>query len=108
MSTKEPPNYPYTKADQRRWKERVESLTFGQAIKAHRLSQEWSLVATAEELGISKQQLSDYEHGRKLPSLEKAYGIGQVLGIMPEIAVLLAINDQLRKANIPLKVTVAK
>ena len=93
--------------DQRYWRKRMKTLTFGQTVRAYRLAEEWPLTYAAEKIGISKQQLSDYENGRKLPSVEKAYRIAIALGMMPQSLVLQVINEQLRKADIPIQVDVA-
>jgi transcriptional regulator with XRE-family HTH domain len=85
----------------------VNSLTFGRMLKAHRLSEEWTLDKAATSLGVQKQLLSAYENGRKLPSPKKAYEIAEKLGMVPESAVLAAINDQLRQDELPIKVQLA-
>lgn len=93
--------------DQRYWRKRMKALTFGQTVRAYRLAEEWSQAYAAEKIGISKQQMSDYENGRKLPGIEKAYQIATALDMMPQSLVLLVINEQLRKAAIPIQVEVA-
>lgn len=90
--------------DQVYWRKRMKSLTFGQTVRAYRMAEELSQIDAAEKIGISKQQLSDYENGRKLPSPEKAYQIAKALGMVPEGLVLQVINEQLRKSKIPLQV----
>lgn len=97
----------HTADDQRFWRKCMKELTFGQTIRAHRLAEEWSLTDTAGKIGISKQQLSDYESGRKLPSFEKAYQIAKALDMMPRSVVLQVINEQLCRAEIPIKVQIA-
>lgn len=93
--------------DQAYWRKRAKNLSFGQIIRAYRLAEEWPLTYAAELVGISKQQLSDYENGRKLPSIEKAYQIASALGMMPESVVLHVINEQLKKFQIPMQVDLA-
>ena len=85
----------------------MKELTFGQTVRAFRLAEEWPLTYAAERIGISKQQLSDYENGRKLPSIEKAYQIANALGMLPEGVVVQVINEQLRRAEIPIRVDLA-
>lgn len=97
----------YNAADQTHWRKRMKALTFGQTIRAYRLAEEWSLTSAAEKIGISKQQLSDYENGRKLPSIDKAYQMAKALGMMPQGVVLQVINEQLRKSEIPIQVDLA-
>jgi transcriptional regulator with XRE-family HTH domain len=105
MSTKN--KLSYSVADQRHWQKRIKELTFGRTIRAYRLAEDWSLAEAAERIGISIQQLSDYEHGRKLPSIDKAYRIAKALGMMPQGVVIQLLNEQLRRAEIPLQVKVA-
>jgi transcriptional regulator with XRE-family HTH domain len=97
----------YTTNDQRFWHKRMKDLTFGQTVRAYRLAEEWSLTDTADKIGISKQQLSDYENGRKLPSIDKGYQIAKALDMMPQSLVLQIINEQLHRAEIPIKVKLA-
>lgn len=82
----------------------VASLTFGEAIRAHRQCEEWTVQGAADKLGVSKQLLSAYENRRKPPSPSKAYEIAKALGMEPRAAVLMVINDQLRMDNLPLQV----
>ena len=105
MSIKD--KFSYSADEQRFWRKRMKDLTFGQTLRAYRLAKEWSLTDTAERIGISKQQLSDYENGRKLPSIDKAYRIAKALGMMPKGVILQLINEQLHRAAIPLKVRLA-
>ncbi len=79
----------------------------GKTIRAYRLAEEWSLTDTAKKIGISKQQLSDYENGRKLPSIEKAYSIAKSLNMIPAGLVVQLFNEQLQRAKIPLQVDIA-
>jgi transcriptional regulator with XRE-family HTH domain len=92
--------------DQEWVREQIDNLTFGDIIKAHRLCEGWTQEEAASRLGVSKQMLSAYENGRKLPSLRKAYEIGEKLGMLPASAVWAVINDQLREAEIPLQAEV--
>ena len=105
MSTKN--KLSYSVADQRYWDKQMKELTFGRTIRAYRLCEEWSLTGAAEKIGISKQQLSDYEHGRKLPSIEQAYRIAKALKMIPWGLVLQVINEQLDRAKLPIKVKLA-
>ena len=97
----------HTAEDQVFWRKRAKDLSFGQTIRAYRQAEEWSLTYAAETIGIRKQQLSDYENGRKLPSMDKAYQIAKSLGMMPQSVVLQVINEQLRRAEIPIRVELA-
>lgn len=93
--------------DQAWLQSQVGSLTFGRMLKAHRLTEDWTLDIAASSLGVQKQLLSAYENGRKLPSPKKAYEIAEKLGMVPESAVLAVINDLLRQDELPIKVQLA-
>jgi transcriptional regulator with XRE-family HTH domain len=97
----------YSRKEQIVWRKKMKSLTFGETVRAFRLAEDWSLTYAAELVGISKQQLSDYENGRKLPSIQKAYQIAKALDMMPQSVVLQVINEQLRKSEIPIQVELA-
>ena len=97
----------YSRGNQRFWRKRMRDLTFGHMVRAYRLAEGWSLTDAAAKIGISKQQMSDYENGRKLPSIEKAYQIAKALDMIPQSVVLQLINEQLRKAKIPIQVEAA-
>ena len=105
MSTKN--KLSHSAADQCYWDKQMKELTFGRTIRAYRLCEEWSLTDAAEKIGISIQQLSDYEHGRKLPSIDKAYRIAKALGMMPQGVVIQLLNEQLQRAKIALQVKAA-
>lgn len=82
-----------------------QQLTLGQLLRSHRLGHEWTLTHAAGLLGVSAQLLHAYETGKKLPSPEVTYKMGQALGVVPEYAVLLVMNDQLKRANLPIQLT---
>ena len=103
--TTAPGNYDIKQADQKWLKTQVESLTFGEALWGHRKCQELTQEQAAKKLGITKQMMSQYETGKRIPSPRNAYRIAEVMGMSPETAVLLTINDQLRADNIDLTVT---
>jgi transcriptional regulator with XRE-family HTH domain len=82
----------------------VQQMTFGRMLKAHRLAEDWTQEQASKRLGISKQAFNAYENERKLPSPKKAYEIAEKLGMVPEVAILAVLNDQLRQDHIPLQV----
>ena len=85
----------------------IAELSFGRRLKAHRLCEEWTQEQAAQRLGISKQMYNAYEKDRKLPTPKKAYEMAEALGMVPEMAVLSVLNDQLRKDKLPLQVSIA-
>jgi transcriptional regulator with XRE-family HTH domain len=82
-------------------------LTFGLALKSHRLSEEMTLSEFAEILGISVPSLSDLEKGRRVPSPSRAMEIAEKIGEPKAYWVQLALQDKLREEKINLVVTVA-
>lgn len=87
--------------------EQLKTLTFASVLKAHRLSKAWTQEEAAKRLGISKQLVSAYENGHKIPEPTQAYRIGEVLDMSPKMAVIYAVNDALRRESLPLQVTLA-
>jgi transcriptional regulator with XRE-family HTH domain len=104
--TTEPNNDIYPE-DQEWLQAQIRELTFAEVLKAHRLCQEWTQEEAAKRLGISKQLVSAYEKGNKIPEPAQAYRIGKALGMVPEMAVIYAVNDALRRENLPLQVALA-
>lgn len=80
--------------------------TFGDSIKAWRQCDEMSIRAMARRLGMSAASLDDIERGRRLPSPERAAKIAKRLGHPIETWVELALQDQLEKGKLKLKVSV--
>lgn len=85
----------------------IAGLTFGRCLKAHRLCGEWTQEQTAQKLGISKQMYNAYEKDRKLPTPKKAYEMAEILGMVPESLALTVLNDQLKRDELPFRVSVA-
>lgn len=83
------------------------SLTFGDLLLIQREDEELSQVEMAEKLGISKQKLCDFEKGRRLPSAKTAAAWAKKLGHPREVWVQVVLQDQLRRDNLKLKVSVA-
>ena len=105
--TTEPANYQIFPEDQEWLKAQLARLTFGSMLKSWRVTEEMTQEACAQLLGFSKAMLSEYENGKKIPTSRKAYEIAQQLGMPPNTAVVLAVNDQLKRDNIPVKMAIA-
>jgi transcriptional regulator with XRE-family HTH domain len=80
-------------------------LTIGNTLEATRLGEEMSQVAFAKLLGISKQELCDIEKGRKPVSIKRAAEFARKLGYSESQYVRLAIQDQLRRADMNYEVS---
>lgn len=82
-------------------------LTFGDLIASIRKGEDLSQVDFASDyLGISKSQLCDIEKGRKSVSAAKAAEYAEALGYSPELFVKLALQDELKRAGLRLKVEI--
>lgn len=80
-------------------------LTFGGAMEAYRLGEEYSLVKMAKELGVSPSHLCDIEKGRKVVSPERAAKFAKIIGRSQILFVSLAMQDMLDKNGIKMRVT---
>ncbi|MEA9357128.1 helix-turn-helix transcriptional regulator [Bacteriovorax sp. PP10] len=73
-------------------------------IKSHRLGEELTQAQMAKCLGISKQRLSDIENDRNNVSIKLCQKFAKKLGFPAEWLVKLALQDQINKAKLNLKV----
>lgn len=81
-------------------------LTFAGLVKAHRLGEEMSQVEMAKFLKLSKQALNDIENGRKIPSIKRTIHLAKKIGLLPELAIELVLQDQLAKEKVLFSVKV--
>jgi transcriptional regulator with XRE-family HTH domain len=72
-------------------------LSFGQALKSFRLSDNMSQKDFAIKLKISPQNLNDLENNRKIPSPKRAAQIAKHLKLPEIVFIQFALRDQLRK-----------
>jgi transcriptional regulator with XRE-family HTH domain len=79
-------------------------LTFGAAVEAMRVANEFSQVDFAKKLGVSRQYLCDVEKGRRFVSPEQAVRFAQAFQHPPVVFVQLAIQDLIRSAGLKYKV----
>ena len=83
-------------------------LTLGLHLKAIRQGDEMTLEVFAAQLGISKQHLSDIEHGRKAVSVERAAAWAKKLGYSQRLFIQLALQDELDRAGLNYSVDLAE
>lgn len=76
------------------------AISFGEMLHSFRLSNEYTQVAMAEMLRISKQELCNIEKGRKLVSVERAKNFAEALKMPPRVFAKYALQDQLNMAGI--------
>jgi transcriptional regulator with XRE-family HTH domain len=79
-------------------------ITFGQLVEAHRSCDEISQAELARRMGISRAQLCDIEKGRRTVSAERAAQFAKVLGYSVPAFVERALEDQLRKSGLKMRV----
>jgi len=81
-------------------------LSFGAAVEALRIGDEFSQAAFARKLGVSRQYLCDVEKGRRLVSPQQAARFAKAFGHPPNVLVRLALQDAVRAGGLKLKVSV--
>ena len=81
-------------------------LTFGDAVRSARELVEMSQAELARRLGVGRQSVCDIEKGRALVSVEKAARFAKALSHNEAVFVRLALQDQVEKAGLKLKVSV--
>ncbi|MBI3535832.1 MAG: helix-turn-helix transcriptional regulator [Deltaproteobacteria bacterium] len=87
-------------------KNELGSPTFGGFLCGARASKDLSQVDMAQMLGISRSTLCDIEKGRHFVSAALAAQIARKCGFSEKIAVKAALQDQLRKARLKMRVEV--
>lgn len=78
-------------------------MSFAGFILGARASKDLSQAEMARMLSIARSTLCDIEKGRHLVSPALAAKIATVCGLSVKIAVLAALQDQLDKANLKMK-----
>jgi transcriptional regulator with XRE-family HTH domain len=81
------------------------SQSLGEFLRVHRLGEDLSQVEFAKQLGISKQRLCDIERDRFTVSIRLAKELAKKLDLPAEWLVKLALQDQLKKEKLSLKVS---
>ena len=81
------------------------ALSFGQMIESLREADGVSQADLARKLKISRAQLCDIEKGRRTVVPKRAAEFAAILGYSVDQFVAVALEDQLRSAGLPRKVT---
>jgi transcriptional regulator with XRE-family HTH domain len=81
-------------------------LTFGRLIRSIRLGEGQSLDTFAKQLGISRTNLSDIEHGRRGVSIERVAAWAKLLGYEQAQFVELAVQAQIDEIGLELRAKV--
>jgi transcriptional regulator with XRE-family HTH domain len=83
----------------------VGPLTLQSLVDAIREGEDWTKKKMSEELGVSATYYSDFVAGNKPVSPQKAAQWADALGYDPLQFVQLALQDQLKRYNLPFKVS---
>lgn len=86
----------------------VGPTTIGRLLRHYRDSLELTQPEMGKKLGITKQHICDLEKGRRLISVEMAAKIAKRLKEPVDYWVSIALQDQIRKAKLKLRVRVEK
>jgi len=81
-------------------------VSLGGMLWSLRMCDEISQAEFARRLGVSRSHLCDVEKGRKLVSPERAAAWAKVLGFPPTVFVKLALQEQLDRAGVKMRVQV--
>jgi transcriptional regulator with XRE-family HTH domain len=81
-------------------------LTFRGLLHSSRVTEELTQVELAEIVGTSKAKICDFEKGRRTPTLEMAAKLAEALGHSKALFVAKLIEDQIKEANLKLKIKV--
>lgn len=84
----------------------VGPLTFGKTLTSVRKCEEMSQTELARRAGVTPATICDLEKGRRFPSPELAAKYARILGHDESLFVRLALQDQVRKAGLKLKVEI--
>lgn len=79
-------------------------LSFGKMVESLRVADEISQAALAKKMHISRAHLCDIEKGRRAVTVERAAQFAKIMGYSVNQFVAMALEDQLRKAGMKVKV----
>jgi len=80
------------------------ALTFGRMIASIRLADGIQQAELARRMKISRAHLCDIENSRRNVSVDRAVQFARVLGYSTNQFVAVAVEDELRKAGLKVKV----
>ena len=83
-------------------------ITLGNTIRCWRKCENWTLADAAQRLNCSKQLLSDYERGVKLPSIKKIIEMAEVFEVDPIMWLQYRLKDELRLNGYDGQITLTK
>ncbi|OUR96707.1 hypothetical protein A9Q84_10215 [Halobacteriovorax marinus] len=81
-------------------------LAFKDLLHSVRITEAFSQVELAKKVGTTKSKICDFEKGRRNPSLELGSKLAKVLGHSEALFVSKLIEEQIKDANLKLKIKV--
>ena len=85
---------------------RKRPMAFKDLLHSVRITEEVSQVELAELTDTTKAKICDFEKGRRAPSLELGAKLAKALGHTEALFVSKLIEEQLKEANLKLKIKV--
>jgi len=82
--------------------------TLGSVMRNWRDAEGLTQEAVAQRLGMSKQVLSAYENGHKIPSIKKTIAIAEALGASVTMWLIYRVETELRKQGLDYSVHLEK
>lgn len=83
------------------------SLGFGELLYSLRITDEISQAQLARKLSVSRGYICDIEKGRKTAPVNLVVKIANAMGYSKEAMIQQLFNDQLRAANLQLRVKIS-
>jgi transcriptional regulator with XRE-family HTH domain len=77
-----------------------EPLRIGKALRVFRTAEGYTLKQIAQQVGISEQRLSDYEHSRHYPSYDRMIKWAAAVGYNPVFALQEQLTEQLNASGL--------
>ena len=85
---------------------RKSPLSFMDLLYSVRTTEEMTQVELAGLSGTSKAKICDFEKGRRVPTLKLAAKLAKALGHSEALFVAKLIEEQIKDANLKLKITI--
>ena len=87
----------------------AEDMTFGRLLRTWRTCEDLTQTDVAKQLGVSTQMVSQYETGKRLPSIREAVRLAELLGFSAGQAIRYVLAEQIAQAGVGnYKVTLEK
>ncbi len=81
-------------------------LTFKDLLYSMRITEELNQVELAKLAGTTKSKICDFEKGRRVPSLKLGGKLAKALGHSEALFVSMLLEEQIKDANLKLKIKV--